>query len=170
MSNVVLIGYMGSGKSTVGMELANHLSYEFLDTDEFFEEATGTKISDFFARFGEKEFRNKETLILEGLNGVNGKVISTGGGVVERSENLEHLRELGRIIYLDASPDILWGRVGKDKSRPLALDLTKFNANFRRRLPIYKEWADVVIETRGKSPEELAKLIVKEIINESTNN
>ena len=119
--NIVLVGYMGSGKTSVGKALADNKGYKFIDTDSMIEEKTGRSISDIFAADGESAFRDMETELLKELSKdvPTGAVISTGGGIVLRKENHELLRKLGRVVYLKASAETTFARVKGDTTRPL---------------------------------------------------
>src|SRR3990170_4632253 len=98
--NIILTGFMGSGKTEVGKRLAKRLGYTFMDTDLLIEEKTGKSISDIFSKDGELFFRDIETLILTELSGINEHVISTGGGIVTKKENILLLKKTGFIIWL----------------------------------------------------------------------
>ncbi len=120
MKRIVLMGFMGAGKTAVGRRLARRLSCEFIDTDERIEKEQGRKISDIFSESGEQTFRDMETELLERLkNEKNEFVLSIGGGMPVREENRELLREIGRVIYLKTSKEEIIRRVSGDKKRPL---------------------------------------------------
>lgn len=155
MSNVILIGFMGAGKSTVGKELSKKLDYEFIDIDSFIEETAQKSISDIFKMAGEKWFRDQETMILESLTKGDRRVIATGGGIVEKEENRKLLKTCDKVIYLKATVDKLWTRVGKDKTRPLSNDLSTFRKRFDNRKPLYEEAASYIVDTDGKSIDDI---------------
>ncbi len=153
--NIVLIGFMGCGKSTVGKKLAGALGYGFSDTDAMIEEAYGTTISAMFAEKGEEYFRNAETELLRKLSEeANGMVLATGGGMPMREENAELLRDIGTVIFLEASIETILGRLQNDTGRPLA-DGEDREARLRplyeKRLPVYREAADYILDTEEKS-------------------
>ncbi len=117
--NIVLTGFMGTGKTVIGKLLAEKLSWEYIDTDELIEKKENMKISDIFAKKGEPYFRKIETEIIKEVSKKDKCVISTGGGVVLKDENMATLEKNGIIINLYASPDKIFERTSKDKSRPL---------------------------------------------------
>ena len=157
--NVILCGMMGSGKTTVSFALAKCLGWERVDTDECIVDRYG-KISDIFEKQGEAYFRGLETQISSELAQKDRLVISTGGGLVLKEENVELLKKNGIIVYLRTSIPTLVKRLLGDEDRPLL----KGEANLEQRLislldvrePIYEKVANYVVDTDGKSPEELA--------------
>lgn len=153
--NVILIGFMGCGKSTVGRKLANAFDYEFLDTDELIEEQQGKKISDIFAEEGEEAFRQMETDLIKQLKKeAKKKVIATGGGMPMREENRKLLCEVGTVVFLEAKIETILERLQNDTTRPLAAgeDREKrLRPLYETRYPVYKEAAEVVVDTEGKS-------------------
>ncbi len=154
-NNIVLIGFMGCGKSTVGRKLANAFSYEFADTDAMIEEAYGKTISKMFEEDGEEYFRNAETELLRKLSKeAEGMVLATGGGMPMRAENAALLREIGTVIFLEAKIETILERLQNDTGRPLA-DGEDREARLRplyeKRLPVYREAADYILDTEGKS-------------------
>ncbi|MCL2027494.1 MAG: shikimate kinase [Bacteroidales bacterium] len=130
MKKIFIIGYMYSGKTTVGKQLAKKLNYDFLDTDVMFETIYKTQIPEFFATHGEVAFRTAEREILETLkNYPNHVVISTGGGFPCFNNNIELMRELGIVIYLESTVDTILKRFEKSKNpRPLLANLSKDEA------------------------------------------
>lgn len=121
MKNIILVGFMGCGKTSVGKRLAQTLECDFLDTDELIEQEQGRTISDIFATDGEAAFRTMETECLRTLLGRagDGFVLSVGGGLPVREENRALLKELGIVILLRVSPDVVYKRLRNDKTRPL---------------------------------------------------
>ncbi len=153
--NIVLIGFMGCGKSTVGKKLANAFSYEFADTDALIEEAYDKSISKMFEEDGEEYFRNAETELLRKLsNEAEGVVLATGGGMPMREENAELLRKIGTVIFLDAKIETILERLQNDTGRPLAdgEDREKrLRPLYEKRLPVYRTAAEYCLDTEGKS-------------------
>lgn len=152
--NVVLVGPMGAGKSTVGRQLASRLSFKFIDTDHRIEERTGADIPWIFDVEGEDGFRVRETSVLEELSGFKNYVIATGGGIVERECNHPLLKALGKVIYLTASIDQLYARTCKDKKRPLLQvedPKAKIRSLIEHRDPLYRGVADLVLDTDGRN-------------------
>ena len=154
-NNIVLIGFMGCGKSTVGKKLANAFSYGFSDTDAMIEEAYGKTISKMFEEDGEEYFRNAETELLQKLsNEAEGLVLATGGGMPMREENRELLRKIGTVIFLEAKIETILERLQNDTGRPLAdgEDREKrLRPLYETRLPVYRAAADYIVDTEDKS-------------------
>lgn len=163
MSNIFLIGFMGAGKSTIGRALAKELSFEFIDIDSFIEESTKMTIPEIFKKAGEEWFREQETFAVSCLSEGNNRIIATGGGVVERPENIDLMKKNGTVVYLKATADRLWTRVGKDKNRPLATDLASFRKRFDARKPKYEAASDITIDTNDKSVERIVSLIKEKL-------
>lgn len=163
MKNIILMGFMGAGKTTIGKKLSKALNWEFIDTDAYIEEEQGRKISDIFAEAGEMAFRDMETDLLKRLqNGENQFVLSIGGGMPVREENRALLRNLGTVVYLKTSKEEIIRRVSGDKNRPLLQggDLEEKVTNLMNaRECIYIETAHVEIVTDGKTPEQVVKEI-----------
>ena len=165
MKRIVLMGFMGAGKSTVGKKLAETCGYTFIDTDEWIEREQNRKISDIFEKDGEKAFRDMETDLLKRLqNSEEEFILSIGGGVPVREENRELLRNLGTVVYLRTTKEEIIRRVSGDVNRPLlqggALE-EKVTALMNAREHIYQETAHREVLTDGKNPTEL----VDEIMN-----
>jgi shikimate kinase len=165
MKNIVLMGFMGAGKTTIGKKLAKALEYEFIDTDEWIEKEQGRKISNIFAEDGEVVFRDMETDLLKRLQNSEEKfVLSVGGGMPVREENRALLRNLGIVIYLKTSKEEIIRRVSGDKNRPLLQggDLEeKVTKLMNAREQIYVETAHVEVITDGKNPLEVIEEIIK---------
>lgn len=154
-NNIVLIGFMGCGKSTVGKKLAGALSYEFSDTDAMIEETYGKTISKMFEEDGEEYFRNAETELLQKLSAeAKGLVLATGGGMPMREENATLLRKIGTVVFLEAKIETILERLQNDTGRPLA-DGEDREARLRplyeKRLPVYRAAADYILDTEAKS-------------------
>lgn len=154
MNHVILIGFMGCGKSSVGKMLARELSVPFVDTDAWIEEQNGRKISDIFRESGEEYFRELETRALEQLLEDEGrKVIAVGGGLPMRPVNREYLKMLGTTVYLLARPETLVARLQGDDTRPLLQGgelRQKILQLMSDREDIYQSAADIRISTDGK--------------------
>lgn len=163
----MLIGFMGTGKSSVGKTLARITGLPRFDTDEIVSTRFGLPVTEIFARFGEEKFREAETEALAQLAGRRGPaIIVTGGGIVLRPENVTILRELGRLVSLKADEETLFRRISRRRTRPL-LQTENPRATMvellRAREPIYREIADVLIDTSRLSHEEVAEAILKRI-------
>lgn len=164
--NIVLIGFMGSGKSSAGELLAKGLSYKFYDTDRLIEERAGRKISSIFESFGEEYFRDLETGLLEEMRtGLDYAVLSTGGGMPLRKKNWQLLRELGYVVYLKASKETIIKRLRGDRTRPLLRGEDfeqKVDRLLAARIPIYETTAHKVIITDDKTVKEIVAEIAVE--------
>lgn len=174
MINIILIGFMGCGKSTFGKWLADRQQMDFLDTDEFIEKLEGCAVNEIFADKGEAYFRDLETRTLRMLLGedkelgerlIKSTVISAGGGLPVREENQKLLKRLGRVVFLDASVDELVQRLKGDETRPLLKgnDLRKrIETLMDARLDIYEDTADIIVGTDGKTMYEIYEELMKE--------
>ncbi len=165
MKNIVLTGFMGTGKTEVGRLLARRLGYTFIDADSVIEEEQGIPITEIFKRFGEPYFRDIESAVIKRLSEMERAVISTGGGAVLRQENMDNLKKKGIIICLMASPETIYERTKNDSSRPLLqvenpLQRIKELLEFRR--PYY-ERADIMVNTDGKTPAQVVEEIIENI-------
>lgn len=163
MSNFVFIGYMFSGKSTIGKALANELSYEFIDTDQVISEETDLTIAEIFEKKGEAYFRELETKTIKNLSkNLQNTILSTGGGLSVREENIKYLKEIGTIIYLKVSKETVLERLNKDIERPLLAEENpedKIDKMLKVRSPIYEQVADFTIDTDNKSVERITNEI-----------
>ena len=164
--NMILIGFMGAGKTSVGEELAGRFGKTLIDTDRMIEERAGMSISDIFAVQGEETFRRLETEVLEQLiSEASGETISVGGGLPLREENRKLLKKLGTVIYLRVRPETVLARLKGDTTRPLLQgdDVEeKVNSLLSKRGPIYEMAADRIISVDGRSVEQIADAIMAE--------
>lgn len=117
--NIVLVGFMGSGKSSIGRLLARRLGFQFLDTDQLVIDRAGMEISDIFARYGEPAFREMETSVLLSVSHLRRCVIATGGGAVLSEQNRMIMRQIGFVVGLTASEEVIFDRVSRNNKRPL---------------------------------------------------
>lgn len=164
MQNVVLIGFMGTGKSAIGRSVAKILNYQFVDTDQMVEEVTGLTINKIFRKFGEIRFRSEEALVINKLVGKENLVIATGGGMVLNEQNVEKLKKLGVLVLLTAKPEVILERVSRKNTRPLLAKgktLDSIKSLIAEREESYHRSADITIDTSGRDIEESAQLIVK---------
>ncbi|MDE6434258.1 MAG: shikimate dehydrogenase [Lachnospiraceae bacterium] len=164
--NIVLIGFMGSGKTTFGKALAGKLRMDFLDTDAYIEKQAGKSISQIFAEDGEDAFRRLETEVLEHFRDTaENTVFSTGGGMPLRTENARLLKEIGKVYHLTAANQVIFDRVKGNKSRPLLQcdnPYEKICSLMKERMPLYEAAADVRIDTNSTDTEEICSMIIKE--------
>jgi shikimate kinase len=160
--NIALIGFMGTGKTSVGRLVAEQLKYDFLDTDEVIQTSTGRSITDIFAKDGEAAFRLLEQSIVAELAGRTQTVISTGGGLPVNPQNLASLKQHALVVCLWSSPDKIWERVRHQGHRPLLHDENpqqKIRDLLTAREPFYKQ-ADVLLNTELRSVHEVARQVV----------
>ncbi len=163
---LALIGFMGTGKSSVGLELAKRLNFDYSDTDNQIEKETGLTISEIFSKDGEAYFRNLESDLLNDLSKSSDLVLSTGGGIVLSSQNRELLQKKTIPILLQASAEEIFNRVKDDSDRPLlsvADPLEKINQLFKKRTKFYNEF-DIKIATDKLTIEEVVNQIIGKII------
>jgi len=163
---ISLVGLPGSGKTTVGRQLARRLQLPFVDSDHAIEQRIGCSIRDYFEREGEESFRDVEQAVLDELTQSGSCVLSTGGGAVIRAANRRHMRQRGKVVYLNSSPEELIRRLRHDASRPLLQvddPLAKLRELHATRDPLYRESAHFVIETGRPSVATLVNMIVMQL-------
>ncbi len=163
-NNIILVGLMGAGKSTIGRNLAKRLEKEFYDSDRVIEERTGVDIATIFEIEGEEGFRNREAQVISELCQLDNIVLATGGGSILRDENRRNMKKYSQVIYLSTTAELLYSRIRHDKSRPLmqtSNPLETLKSLLKDREPFYKEVSDLVITT-GKQK---ANVIVKRVEN-----
>ena len=163
-SHIILIGFMGAGKTTVGKNLARKTGFPLLDTDHLIEEQTGKTVKWIFEAWGEEEFRRLETDVLKTLADRPGDwVLSTGGGLPMKEENRKLLGQAGMVVYLKAEPETVLNRLSRDRNRPLLA-----GSDRKERVeslmafwgPVYESGAHVIVKTDGKSPDAISDEIV----------
>ena len=162
--HIFLIGFMGSGKTTIGKELARLLDREQVDMDQLIETETGLTVSEIFQRYGEEYFRDLESNLIQRLAAdTDLKVICTGGGVVLRDENIYWMKKSGALVLLNAHPEEIYRRIADDSSRPLLknrMDVEKISEMMLSRMPFYEKAADIFVETDNRAAAEICDLIV----------
>jgi shikimate kinase len=160
--NIALCGFMGTGKSSVGRLVAEQLRFAFLDTDTVIEARAGKTIAEIFTTDGEAAFRELESKIVRELTERAHTVISTGGGLVMKPENMASLKTHSLVVCLWASPEGIYARVKNQNHRPLLQDaepLEKIRQLLAERTPAYKQ-ADVLLNTEIRSPREVAQQVL----------
>jgi shikimate kinase len=162
---IFLIGYRGTGKTTVARVLAQQLGWKWLDADSELEAKEGRRISDIFAQGGEAVFRDMEARVLAELCELSRHVVATGGGVVLRETNRERMRQAGYVVWLRADLETIWARLQADEAagqeRP-ALTIggrAEVEQLLRIREPLYRACANLIVDTGGQTPEEVAEEI-----------
>lgn len=164
--NLILVGMMGSGKTTMGRALAKHLGKTFVDSDEEIQKRTGVTIPHIFDVEGETGFRQRETAAINDLVGRENMVLATGGGAVLAEQNRAMLQRNGIVIYLKANVHDLWQRTRHDRNRPLLQTgdpYAKLTELFQQRDPLYREVADIVIQSGKQSVHSLMLNLANEI-------
>jgi len=160
--NLTLIGFMGTGKSSVGRHISTHLHFRFIDTDELIETRAGRSIGEIFAQAGEEVFRGIERQVVVELAKTRRTVISTGGGLAANAENLASLKTHSLVVCLWASPEIIWERVHNQTHRPLLQGpdpMARIRELLAKRELSYKQ-ADVLVNTEMRSIKEVAQQVL----------
>ena len=161
--NIILIGFMGCGKSSVGIRLSYQLRRTMIDTDKWIEQRQKKTIAHIFQESGEEAFRQMETECLKELiRTADRQIISVGGGLPMREENHELLKELGRVFYLKVTPETVYERVKNDTTRPLLQvedPMERIRTLMEKRAPVYEACADVILEASDLTLEEITEKI-----------
>ena len=163
---VSLVGLPGSGKSTVGRQLARRLGWHFADSDAVIEKRIGGSIRAFFEREGEERFREIEHEVIDELTATPGQIIATGGGAVLREANRRHLRDRTVVVYLRSSPEELQRRLKHDTHRPLlqvADPLARLRELYAQRDPLYREAAHYTVETGRPTVTSLVNMVLMQL-------
>ena len=164
--NVFLVGPMGVGKTTIGRVLADLLGLEFFDSDKEIEASTGADIPWIFDVEGESGFRQREIKMIDQLSARHNIVLATGGGAVLAEENRRHLKQRGSVVYLRASINQQVERTSRDKNRPLLQTPDpeqKIRELMNLRDPLYREVADIVIDTNRRNPRSVSNEISRQL-------
>jgi len=162
----VLIGFMGTGKSLVGKVLEQHTGFRRFDTDEIISSTLKMPIAKIFLTHDEEHFRDLETETLRSLSAEEPAIIVTGGGIVLRSENVDLLKRLGAVVWLDADEATLRTRIHRLSDRPLlqtANPEATLSELLEAREPLYRNAADLRVDISQKNPEQIAELILKNV-------
>lgn len=157
---------MGAGKSSVGRALERRTGLARIDTDDAVAEQFGMSVAEVFGKYGEKNFRDAETEVLRNLTRDRARIITTGGGIVLRPDNIDLLKGLGTIVWLTADESTLFERASRRKTRPLLQNnnpRTVFSELFQKRLPFYQAAADFEIDTAKLDHEQVAERILDKI-------
>ena len=167
--NVCLIGYRGTGKTTVGRILAERLGYRYIDTDDEIEKRAGRTIADIFRDQGEGAFRDLESTVIADVVQPSQLVLSLGGGAILRPENRQRIQECGVVVWLRAPLETIAERMGLDPHtedrRPKLTEhgtLDEINAVLQERWPLYQACASISVDTDGRSPQAVVDLIVEQ--------
>ncbi len=165
MKNIVLIGFMGSGKTVISKVLSKKLKRDIVDIDVLIEKKTKMKIKNIFKKFGEEYFRDLEEKITAKVSKKKNIIISTGGGIIKRENNIKNLKKNGIIIYLKNTFKTSCERLKGKKNRPLfnEKNLKATKKLFLQRLKLYKNAADIIIKTDNKSIKQVSEEIIEKI-------
>lgn len=161
--NIYLIGFMGAGKSTIAKGLKNQLQMELVEMDARIVEEQGMSINDIFAQKGEDYFRDVESQLILDLNAQGDTIVSCGGGVVVRPQNVENMKAKGRIVFLSATPQTIYERVKNSTERPILnghMNVEYIAELMEKRRTLYEGAADIRIDTDGKTKDEICKEII----------
>ncbi|AUZ05623.1 shikimate kinase AroK [Vitreoscilla stercoraria] len=164
--NLIFIGLMGAGKTTIGKCLAQRLGWQFYDSDQEIVKRSGVPISTIFELEGEASFREREHAVIQDLSAMKRCVIATGGGAILQAANRELLQASGTVIYLSTSIDCILKRTSQDKSRPLLQvenPREQLEKLFQLRDPLYHEIADVIIETHTQPISAVVSQLIQQL-------
>ncbi len=170
--NIFLIGFMGAGKTTVSQALRDRCGMQLMEMDEEIEFREGRKISEIFAKKGETYFRDQETALLEEIRHKQNYVVSCGGGVILRKENIEIMRDGGTVVYLSVTPETVYARLKDTHTRPLLeghMSVEEISRMMQDRLQSYQEAADITIITDGRDVGEICEELIKKVHKSVTN-
>lgn len=163
MKNIVLTGFMGTGKTSVGRILASILGLGFVDTDEEIEKNNGKTVAEIFGSYGIKYFRYEESLMIKKISNRGDLVIATGGGAVLNPDNVAALKKKGIIVLLRSSPEVVYSRIGLESNRPLLAGeedpLQKITDLMQQREDTYRESADLEVTSNNSKELVAAKII-----------
>lgn len=166
MDNIFLVGFMGSGKSTIGAVLQNKLQMQLVEMDARIVKEQGMSINDIFAQYGESHFRDLESQLILDIGNEGNTIVSCGGGVVLREQNTQNMKKSGKIVYLKASPETIFERVKHSTDRPILngnMNVEYISELMEKRRPLYEAAADITIVTDQKSREQICEAIIKAI-------
>ncbi len=165
-NNIFLVGPMGAGKSAVGRQLARALHLSFMDSDDEIESRTGVDIAFIFEKEGEAGFRKREAVVIDELTRIDGVVLATGGGAVVDPENRSRLGGRGFVVYLYTTVDQQFARTNKGRERPLLENGDRrqiLEELLLARDPLYREIADLVVDTNGRKVRSVAREIIDKV-------
>lgn len=166
MKNIVLIGFMGSGKTSMGRFLSRELDYEFFDTDKEMENVTGLKVNQIMKKYGKIRFASEERLIMKKLAAMDHTIIATGGSFIDNEENVNALKDRSIFVFLDVEDDVIIDRLKRRKIRPFTEkgSLSELVPKiYGQRRPIYEKYADITVNTTEMTMEETAQEIMKRL-------
>ena len=166
MTNIFLIGFMGTGKSAISSYIADNYDFELIEMDETIEARENMNISEIFEKYGEEHFRNLETKLLKEISDKGNAVVSCGGGTALREENVNIMKKGGRVILLSAEPETIYERLRYSHNRPLLennMNVEYIKELLDKRMSKYEGAADYVVKTDERTKEEIAEEIINKI-------
>lgn len=161
--NIFLIGFMGAGKSTIARSLQRSLNFPLVEMDERIVREQGMSINEIFEKYGENHFRQIESDLILTIGNEDASIVSCGGGVVVRSQNVENMKKSGKIVFLKATPETIYERVKNSTDRPILnghMNVEYIAQLMEKRRTLYERAADITIETDGKTKEEICSEII----------
>lgn len=162
--NIVLIGFMGAGKSAVGRALSERLGFRLYDTDEMVEQKSGLSINEIWAAEGEAGFRDREHAAVKRACAGGKRIVACGGGAVLQMRNYGILKGAGVVVYLRAPVEVLRARVGDASTRPLLQDPRAFDRLLAERAPAYEAAADIIVDVDGADAGEVAERVLERLV------
>mgnify|MGYP005805042605 FL=1 len=170
MKNIILVGFMGCGKTTIGRKLAAMTDRLFVDMDDEIVKRAGMKITRIFEKYGEERFRKMETDLCGELAEKTGLIIATGGGVIKNARNMELLGKNGTVLYIKASPEHIYRNIKNDRSRPLLNSgdkMERIRELMEERRTLYETGCDMMIDISGLNSSEAARIIYETLMEET---
>ncbi len=161
--NIFLIGFMGAGKSTIARSLQRSLNFPLVEMDERIVREQGMSINEIFEKYGEDHFRQIESDLILTIGDEDASIVSCGGGVVVRPQNVENMKKSGKIVFLKATPETIYERVKNSTDRPILnghMNVEYIAQLMEKRRTLYEGAADITIETDGKTKEEICSEII----------
>lgn len=166
--SIFLIGFMGAGKSTIARALQRELGFPLIEMDERIVKEQGMSINDIFAQYGEDHFRDIESQLIVDIGKEEPSIVSCGGGVVVRPQNTKNMKEIGRIVFLKATPETIYERVKNSTDRPILnghMNVEYIAELMEKRRALYEVAADITIQTDGKTREQICEEIIGKMRN-----
>lgn len=166
--SIFLIGFMGAGKSTIARALQRELGFPLIEMDERIVKEQGMSINDIFAQYGGDHFRDIESQLIVDIGKEEPSIVSCGGGVVVRPQNTQNMKEIGRIVFLKATPETIYERVKNSTDRPILnghMNVEYIAELMEKRRALYEAAADITIQTDGKTREQIREEIIGKMRN-----